>query len=459
MDEKLLYYIWLSNTFRAGSPVPKLLLTNFKSITEIYHAEKKDYAQLGISSSDTLKLCNKDLSQAKAHLDFCKTNKVGILCYHEPHYPERLKIIDNPPPMFYYRGRLNYLDDYPCITMVGTRSCSERGFRLAYKTAFDAASKGAAIVNGLALGIDGACIAGALDANGYCIGVLGCGIDRVYPYGNKELFDRLCACGLILSEFPPFTEPEGKNFPVRNRCISGLSVATCIFEADASSSGAMITAEHAINQGRRIFAVPGKPYDKTYSGPLELIKNGATVFTQADDFLSEYSMSFPHRINLENKNPAPEDKLEKLINQYFKKGNDPDEPVNRRHVKKSTTSKDNVKSASKVTQNSTRHPGYSSSNEKPIEAEQLKVQQVQNVKETSNNSNSNSSSDYDLELNMLTNEELTVFEIIKSMGTATADEISAQGLKIEEVLSIITLLEIYEHVEALPGGRYKIKNK
>ena len=112
--------------------------------------------------------------------------------------------------------------------MVGTRSCSERGFRLAYETAFDAASKGAVIVNGLALGIDGACIAGALDANGYAVGILGCGIDRIYPQGNKDLFHRLSASGLILTEFPPFTKPDAKNFPVRNRVLSGLSLWSLI---------------------------------------------------------------------------------------------------------------------------------------------------------------------------------------------------------------------------------------
>lgn len=452
MDEKLLYYIWLSCTFSPGSPVPKKLLTHFKSIKEIYEASKEDYSAIDLQSSDIVKLGNKDLSKAKSHLEFCKKHNVGILCFDEPYYPERLKIINNPPPMFYYRGKLNYLDDYPCITMVGTRSCSERGFRLAYETAYDAASKGAVIINGLALGIDGACISGALDANGYAIGILGCGIDRIYPSANKELFNRLCACGLILTEFAPFTAPEGRNFPIRNRVLSGLSIATCVFEADASKSGAMLTAEHAINQGRRIFAVPGKPYDKSYSGPLELIKNGATVFTEASDILSEYSMSFPHRINLENKNTPPVDKLNRLISQYFKKGTDPDEPVNRRYVRKEATAVPEQKANDNV-----QTPVIKQAEKITKTPPQEKVTEVTlPVKEESTLSSVSSAQS---DLTMLNPDELKVYNIIRSKGTATADEIAEQGIKIEQVLSIITLLEIYEHVTALPGGRYKVTEK
>ena len=455
MEEKQLYYIWLSNTFRAGSPVPKLLLTHFKSIEEIYNAEKSDYEALSLSAGDILKLSNKDLSQARNYLKFCKDNNIGLLCFDEPYYPERLKLIDNPPALFYYKGRLKGLDDFPCITMVGTRSCSERGFRLAYETAYDASSKGAVIVNGLALGIDGACIAGALDANGYAVGILGCGIDKIYPSGNQTLFDRLSASGLILTEFSPFTPPEGRNFPIRNRVLSGLSIATCVFEADASKSGAMITAEHAVNQGRRIFAVPGKPYDKSYSGPLELIKNGATVFTEADDILTEYSMSFPHRINIENRNSPSQDKLDKLVAQYFKKGADPDEPVNRRYVPAQKT----ASALSETTPAGITVEGKNNKHtEVPTAKKELKTVNAPSFSVTDGQSNAMPQTQgYGMshDLSTLSVEERKVYDTILNAGTATADEISACGIKIEQVLSILTLLEIYGHIQSLPGGRYK----
>lgn len=428
MNDNTLLYIWLSSTIRPGSNAHKILLEHFGTIEKVYSADKEDYAPLAITSGEKTALCNKNLETAKRYMEFCTKNKVGILCYEDPFYPERLKIIDNPPCMFYYKGRLINFDDYPCITMVGTRSCSERGFRLAYSSGYDAASKGAVIVNGLALGIDGACIAGALDANGYAIGILGCGIDRIYPSGNKDLFERLCASGLILSEFSPFSEPAGANFPVRNRVMSALSVATVVFEA-ADDSGAMITAAHALQQGRRIFAVPGKPYDKSYSGPLELIKDGATVFTEADDVLSEYSMSFPHRINLANLNTIPTDKLNAYVARYFKKNTDPDEPVNRKYGQKKQYEKTN----------SSPYPKF-----KP-ETVQTKPQEQNSINEA-----------VKADLSVLSVTEKEIFTILSQGGSMSPDELTEKGLKIDDILSALTLLEIYGLIKAVPGGKYEV---
>lgn len=437
MDDKILYYIWLSCTLSPGSKTPKLLLRHFDSISEIYSATKKDYEDAGVSKYEIPALCNKSLELAKHHYDYCVKNNVAFLCFEDSYYPERLKIIENPPPLFYYKGRLSLLDDYPCITMVGTRSCSERGFRLAYNIGYDAASKGAVIVNGLALGIDGACIAGALDANGYAVGLLGCGIDRIYPYGNKDLFERLFASGLVMTEFAPFTEPAGKNFPVRNRVMSALSVATAVFEA-ADGSGAMITAKHASEQGRRIFAVPGKPYDKTYAGSLELIKDGATVFTEADDILTEYAMSFPHRINLANINTPPSDKLDSLVARYFKKDTDPDAPVNRRFSKKTAAN------------TNTDARGVA----KTVEKAEHKVQQafIQTDSTETKTQTDNNSTTHDLSLLSVT--EKQIYDIICNSNGISPDEIAEQGMKIDDILSTLTLLEIYGLIKALPGGKY-----
>ncbi len=476
MDERLLYFIWLSNAFKPGSATPKKLLYHFDSIFDIYKAQREDYEGLDLPKADIMALCNKDLTTAQSYYRFCKSENISLFCFDDPLFPERVKIIDNPPPLFYYKGRLNLLDDYPCITMVGTRSCSERGFRLAYEAAFDAASKGAVIVNGLALGIDGACISGGLDANGYCIGVLGCGIDTIYPAANKQLFTRLNATGLILTEFPPFSKPDAWHFPVRNRVISALSIATCIFEADRKS-GAMISAEHALMQGRRLFAVPGKPYDKSYSGPLELIKNGASVFTVADDILSEYSMQFPHRINLANKNAPSKDKLDSLVNQYFKKGTDPDKPVNRRFVnsygsKASSTPHGEINSQAKTeikaevkaeVKPEVKDETKSEASREKVNVPVYKAEKVQKesvspapeakkpVQEPANQP----SSAVEPDLSVLSVTERQVFELLSSRGALTADEISKCGIKIEQVLSVLTLLEIYGLVTALPGGRFK----
>ena len=438
MDIKNLYYIWLSTTFGAGSKTPKLLLEHFGDIEKIYSAADKELEALSLPKSELIMLSNKNLDNAKRYLEYCENNGVGILTYDSPSYPERLKIIDNPPPMFYYKGRLNMLDDFPCITMVGTRSCSERGFRFAYEIAYDAASKGAVIVNGLALGIDGACIAGALDANGYAVGLLGCGIDRIYPYGNKELFERLSASGLILSEFAPFTEPGAKNFPVRNRVMSALSLATAVFEA-GDGSGASLTAKHALEQGRRLFAVPAKPYDKSYSVALELIKDGATVFTEADDILTEYSMSFPHRINLANKNSVPADKLNRLVSLYFKKDINPDEPVNRRYTKKG-----NAEQSNRAKDIVEKAPISEDFQKKTIIESKPEIIQKEASAETKP------------DLSLLSKAELEIYEVLQRHESLSPDEIADKGIKIDDILSALTLLEIYGLVKALPGGKYSI---
>ncbi len=443
MNEKTLLYIWLSSTLRPGSKAHKILLEHFGTIEKVYSAEKQDYSPLPISSGEKVALCNKNLDTANRYMEFCVKNKVGILCYEDPYFPERLKIIENPPAMFYYKGRLINFDDYPCITMVGTRSCSERGFRLAYSSSYDAASKGAVIVNGLALGIDGACIAGALDANGYAVGLLGCGIDRVYPIGNSDLFERLCASGLILSEFCPFSEPAGANFPVRNRVMSALSVATVVFEA-SDGSGAMITASHALQQGRRIFAVPGKPYDKSYAGPLELIKDGASIFTEADDVLTEYSMNFPHRINLANKNAVPKDKLDAYVARYFKKDTDPDEPVNRRYLPKKPAKPAAVEYAPVQSTHKTAFV------QKPEQKNSAQVSSVlENPSETSDVSSQ-------VDLSVLSVTEKQIYTFLSESGCLSPDELSEKGLKIDDILSALTLLEIYGLIKAVPGGKYEI---
>lgn len=438
MDNRILQYIWLSNALKPGSKTPKLLFDYFKTIENIFNATKEDYVSLGLSNHDIVSLSNKDLTLSTSHYNYCKSEKIGFLCYEDSYYPERLKIISNPPPLFYYRGRLQYIDDFPCFAMVGTRTCSEDGLKLAYKTAYEASSCGAVIVNGLADGIDGACISGSLDANGYAIGVLGCGIDRIYPEKNKDIFYKLSANGLILTEFAPFTEPKGSNFPVRNRVISGLSLATCIFEASAQRSGAMITARHALEQGRRIFAVPGKPYDASYSGPLELIKSGACVLTGADDVLTEYALMFPHRINLRHISPFSEEKMQEYVNSHFDKNT----------VKKSANKNKTTPVSSKAKHKNTK-----------LENNHVLTQNIESSKEhaVENTSQNNSVLIQSFDETLLSETEKSIFEIFKNGNEYTLDEIASYGIKIEDVLSSVTLLEVYGFICAIPGGRYKIK--
>jgi len=220
-----------------------------------------------------------------------------------------------------------------------------------------------------------------------------------------------------------------------------MSLATVVFEA-GPGSGALITAKHALSQGRRIFAVPGKPYDKSYSGPLELIKDGATVFTEADDVLTEYSMSFPHRINLANKNDVPKDKLDNYVARYFKKDVDPDTPVNRRFTKekqkKTDRPSEKTSKESKTDVSINNHVPQSSIQEP--EKKSVEPENQQNVS---------------TDLSILSSSERKIYDIIFSHGSMTPDEIAGMGVKIDDILSALTLLEIYGLIKALPGGKYE----
>lgn len=423
-DLRTLKYIWLCNAMPIGSAFIKHLFNVFGTIDAIFDAQKNDYKDAGLKSTDIKALCDKDLKISKRYLDWCKAQNIGLLFYEDPLYPERLKIIDNPPCMFFYRGRLKNLDDYPCFAFVGTRTCSSSGFKHAYETSYITASRGGIIVNGIARGIDGACIAGALDANCYAIAVLGCGIDRIYPAYNRDLFYKLSSNGLILSEFLPFTQPKRNNFPIRNRVISGLCVASVIFEADEIKSGAMITANYALKQGRQLFAVPGKPTDKLYSGPISLIKGGANVFTEADDILCEYSMMFPHRINLHHAADIPNEFIKKHVEKHENYNAE-----NKGFFKKATKKQD-------YTENFVETAQFYNNNENSIKA----------------NNNSKSQIDYSI----LSTIESAIMQKFIESKELSPDEICADGIKIEDVLSSLTLLEVYGYIEALPGGRFKI---
>lgn len=439
MDKHNLYYIWLGEKLYAGCKSAKVLLEYYKDIEKIYDASKDDYQKLDIPRGDIKRLCDKTLDNAKRYYEYCEKEHIGLITYDSPHYPGRLKSITDPPPLLYYRGRLVNLDDYPIFAMVGTRSCSEQGFRNAYRIAYTAAHHGAVIINGLAKGEDAACITGALDAGGYAIGVLGCGIDRIYPAENKELFIRLSSQGLIITEFPPFSTPDGKNFPIRNRVMSGLSLASAIFEAD-EGSGALHTASHALAQGRKLFALPGDINNSLYSGPLALIKDGAQMFTNAYDILSEYSLMFPHRINLQSKCSIPE----KLENEAVEKA------FTEQDLKK------NIKTPQKTLKKQTRYKDISSG-AKSTKSKSSDRKDIEKPVCKNENAVSEPLTQAETDTSVLSPSELILYKLFEKHDTLTIDEIAASGIGIDDVLSSLTLLEIYGFVVSLPGGRFQRK--
>ncbi|NMA64434.1 MAG: DNA-protecting protein DprA [Syntrophomonadaceae bacterium] len=204
-------------------------------------------------------------------------------------YPEVLKTIYNPPAVLYSRGQIEKLN-HKGLAIVGARKASSYGRNVARGLARDLARAGYCIISGMARGIDTEAHRGALEADGCTVAVLGSGIDVIYPRENTGLYDRIAASGVVISEFPLHSPPESKNFPIRNRIISGLSRGVVVVEARARS-GALITVDFALEQGRDVFAVPGPITSKNSEGTHNLIKQGAKLVGSAEDVLEEYQLT------------------------------------------------------------------------------------------------------------------------------------------------------------------------
>ena len=207
-------------------------------------------------------------------------------------YPALLAAIHDPPPELFLRGSgETALLERPAVAIVGARACSSYGRSVARSLARETAAAGVAVVSGMARGIDGEAHRGALDAGGVTVAVLGCGVDRDYPAAHADLARRICEQGLVVSEYEPGVEPAPWRFPARNRIIAGLCRATVIVEA-RERSGALITADFALEEGREVLAVPGEITSALSDGTNALLRLGATPVTCAGD-ISSSSTSLP----------------------------------------------------------------------------------------------------------------------------------------------------------------------
>jgi DNA processing protein len=211
----------------------------------------------------------------------------------EPSFPSLLAAIHDPPPGLFLRGAgAPELLGRAAVAIVGARSCSPYGSQVARSCARELASAGLVVISGLARGIDGEAHRGALEAGGITLAVLGCGVDRDYPVSHRELASRICERGLIVSEYAPGVEPAPWRFPARNRIVAGLARATVVVEA-RERSGALITADFALEQGREVFAVPGEITSALSAGTNALLGLGATPYTSPQDVLDVLGLEAP----------------------------------------------------------------------------------------------------------------------------------------------------------------------
>ena len=292
----LKYWVWLSEVKGLTNRSKLLLLDYFGTPENVYYADEDEYRLVeGIEPRQIALLAEKSLENADRILGACSRLGLRLLTMQDADYPMRLRNIFEPPCLLYVKGQLPVIDEEVAVAMVGTRKASPYGIEAAEKIAYGLCKQGAVVISGAAAGVDSASHRGALRAGGKTIAVLGNGLDIVYPAENEWLYRDIAASGALISEYPPGTAAEAWHFPVRNRIISGLSLATVVVEAP-EKSGALITANTALEQGRDVFAVPG-PIDAPMSrGCNRLIADGAGLVSESWDILREYRAMYPHKI-------------------------------------------------------------------------------------------------------------------------------------------------------------------
>ena len=294
----LKYWIWLATRTGIGPVRVKRLLEHFGSSENVYNAKDREYYDVeSIGPADIKWLKEKELETANKILSSCEEIGCKIITLHDLAYPDRLRNIYDPPTVLYVKGNLPNLDDLPVVGVVGSRSCTPYGIRTAENVCYKLSENGVIVVTGLARGVDTAAARGALRGGTFSIGVIGSGLDIVYPPENRQLYEDVASAGAVISEYPPGTPAVKQNFPARNRIISGLSLGVAVIEAP-KKSGALITAARALEQGRDVFSLPGNVDAVACEGSNRLLREGAIPFMSADDIIDEYIELYPEKINI-----------------------------------------------------------------------------------------------------------------------------------------------------------------
>jgi DNA processing protein len=279
------HWLALKSIRGVGNVLGRNLIRAFGGPAEVFRARGDALRCAGVRS-DIVRAIRTFDRWAEVTAKISRLEAVGgrLVTWQDESYPDALRQIYDPPLFLFVRGSLEERDAL-AVAIVGSRASSPYGRQMTAGISEGLVRAGLTIVSGLARGIDAAAHAAALAAGGRTIAVLGCGIDVVYPSEHHQLQMRIVKNGAVVSEFPPGTPPDAENFPSRNRIISGLSLGTVVVEA-TEKSGSLITAEHALEQGREVFAVPG-PVGARSRGPHQLIRQGATLVEGAADILCE----------------------------------------------------------------------------------------------------------------------------------------------------------------------------
>lgn len=405
----LQYWIWFAELKNITLHQKHRLLAQFGDPEALYHTTLAGMERWDIPQKIKEALQDKSLQNAEQILFLCKTKGIGILPVADRAYPARLRNTPDAPIVLYYKGILPDWDSVPFIGAVGTRKSSVYGLQVACRLAGQVARSGGYIISGGAEGADTAAMQGALDAGGFVVGVLGGGVDVVYPPSNKKLFVAVVEKGCLLSEYPPGDRPYPWHFPARNRIISGISSGVLIVEAP-EQSGALITARYAMEQGRDVFVVPGNIDNPTCAGSNLLLQEGATPVFSGWDVLESYEFLYPGK--LKKHKPEP-----------FYTG---EEPAARVAQKVMTPCADAEKTEI--------------ARKNSIDNGQISTYSVLENKQSALNA-----------------DEQTVLAQLTHQPQEPAEVIAKLAMPAGKVLSVLTMLTVKGFVQKHPGGRVSLK--
>ncbi len=293
-SDKRCYWLAMHLIPGLGNIAFKNLLDRFESPEHVFQAGLSDLLTVeGLRQTVARKILGREYTvDPEEVLKRVEKRKARIILYSDQDYPLALREIHDPPMVLYIQGK-EIPHNLSHIAIVGSRNPTPYGQKVAEKIGQGLARRGLSVVSGMARGIDSAAHWGCLSGRGFTVAVIGTGIDIVYPASNQKLFHQIIQKGAVISEFPLGTPPEPKNFPIRNRIISGLSMGVVVVEA-TKKSGSLITAALALDQGREVFAVPGSINSFKSTGCHFLIKQGAGLIENSDDILDQLDLNYPH---------------------------------------------------------------------------------------------------------------------------------------------------------------------
>ncbi len=315
-DKEFLFYI--SHTPGVGAVTIHQLKQQFDTFERIWKATERELWQSAILTDKRLEAflaCRKQEDQYKKEYERLQRENIRYITCMEAEYPERLQNFQDKPAGLFVKGKLPE-DDTPTVAIVGARNCTPYGRQTAEYLARELSRAGISVISGLALGVDGAAHRGCLDAGGETYAVLGCGVNVCYPKENYHLFEEVVNHGGVISEVLPGSAPASMHFPMRNRIISGLSDAVIITEA-REKSGSLITGDLALEQGKEVFAVPGRVSDPLSAGCNRLIRVGAAICLGVEDVLEFFGMKYRKSVKQMKKSEKRLAKREKLVYSFL----------------------------------------------------------------------------------------------------------------------------------------------